>query len=299
MRAGTVPSGVPVRFPRACSCYSVLWRTREGVGWRGAASRPELERGSAPGRCQPDRRRIGHLWRGGPSAGGPGCPEGVVTSRRAGLAIALAAIVVQAPRLVLALLAADRLPVAPATERGLLLLAGIGTALVLTGGNLYLAHTVAQVEPWRRTLAATWLAVLAASGGLVLPLIVAGLSARSLPEILGAGGLAWPWGVLVAIAHELTAAGCVLASAAWASQAGTAGGGAAAPARAGAGGLPAGSDARMAAGVAAAAALPQAAAQRIACRAGCGKSFVSQQAEIAHLRHCPRRRARAGAEPAN
>ncbi len=222
-----------------------------------------------------------------------------MTSRRAGLAIALAAILVQAPRLVLALLAADRLPVAAPTERALLVLAGIGTALVLTGGNLYLAHTVAQVRPWRRTLAATWLAVLAASGGLVLPLIVAGLSARTLPEILGAGRLAWPWAVLAAIAHELTAAGCVLAGAAWAAQAGGAAGVGTAPRVAAAIELPAGSEAGLPAGAAAGGAPPQAAAQGIACRAGCGRRFGSQQAEIAHLRHCPRRQARAGAEPAN
>jgi len=138
-----------------------------------------------------------------------------MTARRAGLAIAVAAILVQAPRLVLALLAADRLPVAPGTERALLVLAGIGTALVLTGGNLYLAHTVAQVQPWRRTLAAAWITV-AASGGLALPLIVAGLTARTLPQVLGARQLEWPWALLAAIAHELTAAGCVFASAAWA-----------------------------------------------------------------------------------
>jgi hypothetical protein len=94
-----------------------------------------------------------------------------MSSRRAGLAIALAAILVQAPRLVLVLLAADRLPVAAAAERALLVVAGIGTALVLTGGNLYLAHTVAQVKAWRRTLAVAWIAVLAASGGLVIPLV--------------------------------------------------------------------------------------------------------------------------------
>jgi hypothetical protein len=46
------------------------------------------------------------------------------------------AILVQAPRLVLALLAADRLPVAAAAERALLVLAGVATAIVLTGGNL-------------------------------------------------------------------------------------------------------------------------------------------------------------------
>jgi hypothetical protein len=63
-------------------------------------------------------------------------------------------------------LAADVMPIAAAAEHGLLVVAGIGTALVLTGGNLYLPHPVAQIKAWRRTLAATWIAVLAASGGL-------------------------------------------------------------------------------------------------------------------------------------
>jgi hypothetical protein len=187
---------------------------------------------------------------------------------------------VQAPRLVLVILAADSLPVAPAAERGLLALAGIGTALVLTGGNLFLAHTVAQVEAWRRTLAAAWIAVLAASGGLVLPLIVSGLSARSVPQVLGAGRLAWTWALLAAVAHELTAAGCVLASAAWAA-------------------TPAGASAD--AGAAAAGALPAAAAagrgahqraEPLACPAGCGRSFAAAPALAGHLRHCAARRER-------
>jgi len=222
-----------------------------------------------------------------------------MTSRSAGLRIALAAIAVQAPRLVLVVLGADRMPVPAPAERALLVLAGVGTALVLTGGNLYLAHTVAQVRPWRRTLAAAWVLVLAASGGLVLPLIVAGISARSVPQVLGSGRLEWTWALLAALAHELTAAGCVLASAAWAAQA--AGGGAevgralltAATA------VPAGGEAPLPADAPGAAVPPQPAAGRIACRAGCGRSFVSQQAEIAHLRHCPRRRPGAGSGPAN
>lgn len=212
-----------------------------------------------------------------------------MTARRAGLAIALAAILVQAPRLVLALLAADRLPVAAAAERALLVLAGVGTAVVLTGGNLYLAHTVAQVRPWRRTLAAAWLAVLAASGGLVLPLVVAGLTARTVPQVLGAGRLEWPWALLASIAHELTAAGCVLASAAWAAMP--------AAAAAAAAGTRFTAAARLPAGAAATSAQPQPAANLIPCRAGCGRSFASQQAEIAHLRRCPRRQARTGSEP--
>jgi MFS family permease len=185
-----------------------------------------------------------------------------MTSPHVGLVIALAAVLVQAPRLVLALLAADRLPVAASTERTLLIVAGVGTALVLTGGNLYLAHTVAQVKVWRLTLAAAWLAALAASGGLVIPYIVAGLTARTVPQVLGAGQIGWSWAFLAAVAHELTAAGCVLASAAWTY-------------------APAGNKAGPAS---------------VPCRAGCGRTFVSQQAEIAHLRHCSRRRT-GGTEP--
>jgi hypothetical protein len=222
-----------------------------------------------------------------------------MTSRSAGLRIALAAIAVQAPRLVLVVLGADRMPVPAPAERALLVLAGVGTALVLTGGNLYLAHTVAQVRPWRRTLAAAWVLVLAASGGLVLPLIVAGISARSVPQVLGSGRLEWTWALLAALAHELTAAGCVLASAAWAAQAAASGAGAAGALLTLAAALPAGGEPPLPAGAAGAAVPPQPAAGRIACRAGCGRSFVSQQAEIAHLRHCPRRRPGAGSGPAN
>jgi hypothetical protein len=195
-----------------------------------------------------------------------------MSSRCAGLAIAMAAILVQAPRLVLAILAADRLPVAPAAERGLLVLAGIGTAVVLTGGNLFLAHTVAQVQAWRRTLAVAWLAVLAASGGLVLPLIVAGLGARSLPEVLGASRLVWAWALLAASAHELTAAGCVLASAAWAVTA-------------------AGASAEGAAAAAAGGGAPER-GEPLACPAGCGRSFATAPALAGHLRHCAARRER-------
>ena len=61
---------------------------------------------------------------------------------RSGVWIAMAAILVQAPRLVLAVLAADHQSIGAAWERGLLVVAGIGTATVLTGGNLYLAHAI-------------------------------------------------------------------------------------------------------------------------------------------------------------
>jgi MFS family permease len=96
--------------------------------------------------------------------------------------------------------------------------AGVGTALVLTGGNLYLAHAIARVRRWRRMLGAVWLAVLASSGGLVVPLVAAGLIGRTLPQLLGGEGRAWGWSLLAALADEVTAAGCVLAAAAVASE---------------------------------------------------------------------------------
>jgi hypothetical protein len=137
-----------------------------------------------------------------------------MNARECGVGIALAAILVQAPRLVLALLAADRQAVDGEWQRGLLVVAGLGTALVLTGGNLYLAHTIASLRRWRAGLAAMWLVVLAASGGLVVPMIAAGISGRTLPQVLDSLQLAWAWSLLAALAHEVTAAGCMLAAAA-------------------------------------------------------------------------------------
>jgi hypothetical protein len=94
-----------------------------------------------------------------------------------GHAIAISAILVQAPRLVLALLAADRLPVAPSIERGLLVLTGIGTPVVLTGGNLYLARTVATVS-WLLQLLSLPLPALS----LRLPAGRAALPAKAQPQ---------------------------------------------------------------------------------------------------------------------
>ena len=196
-----------------------------------------------------------------------------------GRLIALAAILVQAPRLILALLAADRQPVAPDWQRALLVVAGIGTALVLTGGNLYIAHALATAKRWRILLVLVWMIVLGSSGCLLVPMIAAGLSGRTLHEVLSSAKLQWSWAVLAAVAHEVTAAGCMLASAC----------------------LVAGSrqlselsplaqpgelaGSRLAASMAG----PQPPALPIPCRVGCGRSFQSAAAAAGHLRHCPAR----------
>jgi len=234
-------------------------------------------------------------------------------AQNTGVWIAMAAILVQAPRLVLAVLAADHQAIAATWERALLILAGVGTALVLTGGNLYLAHAIARVRRWRAGLVVVWLVVLASTGGLVVPLIAAGIGGHTLPQVLDRDLLAWSWSLLAALAHEVTAAGCMLSAAALASTAAAAAHersqsiaidellaqrdagrrelavllerqsqGQRLPAPATAGG--AGSEELAAPGSTAAAPL-----ERVVCREGCGKSFSSLLGEMGHLRHCPAR----------
>src|SRR5258708_36141806 len=70
-------------------------------------------------------------------------------AQNTGVWIAMAAILVQAPRLVLAGLAADHQAIAATWGRALLVLAGCGTALVLTGGKPYLPPAIARGGPRR------------------------------------------------------------------------------------------------------------------------------------------------------
>ncbi|HVR07608.1 MAG TPA: hypothetical protein VMW75_06125 [Thermoanaerobaculia bacterium] len=238
-----------------------------------------------------------------------------------GVSVALAAILVQAPRLVLAVLAADMQPVSAATERALLVVAGVGTALVLTGGNLYLAHAIATVRRWRPGLLAVWLLVLVSTGGLVVPLVAARMSGRSLPQLLGSASLIWCWSLLAALAHELTAAGCVLAAAAAAGERTAAERsharelaevlqqrdearrelGALRLERArserqpagGSSGNGSGQRAKRQARSRSGAGLPaERLAEPRACPEGCGRSFSSAPALAGHLRHCAARSAR-------
>lgn len=135
-------------------------------------------------------------------------------TKRLGHLLAGAAILVQAPRLVLTLFAADRLPVAEQAEQFLLSLAALGTAVAVTGGGIYIAHAALTAPRWRLPLGIAWLTVLTASAGLVSPAIAAGLADQELYDVVSSPALRAAWAVLAALAHELTAAGCMLAAAA-------------------------------------------------------------------------------------
>lgn len=136
------------------------------------------------------------------------------TSNRFGIGLAAAAVLVQAPRLVLTILAADRLPVAEQAEQILLSVAALGTAVAVTGGGVYIAHAALTAPRWRLALGTAWLLVLTASAGLVSPDIAARLAGLQLYEVVNTPALRAAWAVLAALAHEFTAAGCMLAAAA-------------------------------------------------------------------------------------
>jgi len=136
--------------------------------------------------------------------------------RRLGLWIAMAAVVVATPRLVLTLLAGERIGLPPGATAALIAISGAGAAVVLSAGQLYIVHVVGTV-PQRVTLAFLWAGILLMTAVLVVPMIIAGLEARTLPEVLtqpvtpGWAGR-WTWAAVAVLAVELAAAVCVYAA---------------------------------------------------------------------------------------
>jgi hypothetical protein len=128
-----------------------------------------------------------------------------------GRSLAMIALIVQAPRLILSILDADMIPIDKDTRQFLLVIAAIGTASILTGGQLYLIHVIGTVRKWRPGLVIIWLGVLTFSGAMIIPSVFGGLSSNLLPSVLSGEQKLW-WSLIAAMSHELTAAGCVLAS---------------------------------------------------------------------------------------
>jgi hypothetical protein len=121
---------------------------------------------------------------------------------RLGYVLVGAAFLVEGPRLLLTTLAAGRRPVSPDTEQLLLSVAAVAMAVVLMGGLTYLAHAALTAPRWRIALGIAWALVLSAS---------AGLANQELHEVFSVPGLRLALTLLAALAHELTATGCILA----------------------------------------------------------------------------------------
>lgn len=141
----------------------------------------------------------------------PTSTHGRSPTARFGLLLALAAIVVNAPRLILVFLEAEGVPVGTSLRVSLLGLTGTATGVVLTGGGAFLAHAIARSRHFRRILAVVWVLVLVCTGVLITPMMAAGLSRVALTEVLIEPTSRWTWSAIAVLAVELVAAGSMVA----------------------------------------------------------------------------------------
>lgn len=126
--------------------------------------------------------------------------------KRLGLVLTFAAVAASTPWLVLLYLAADRVELSRGLVSTMLVLAGIPTALVLTAGSCYLAHSSVTLRSW--PLALGTLGVLVLEVLLLAPLRVAQLAGQQLHHVLDTSSLRWGWAVLAVIAPDAVAALC-------------------------------------------------------------------------------------------
>ena len=136
--------------------------------------------------------------------------------RRIALALAIAAVAVAAPRLVLIFLEADSLTVETGLRKALLGASGAALALVLTGGGAYLVHAIVRIRRFQGLLVGIWVGILTCIAILVTPRLVAGLRLATSPlaDVLATEALRWGWSFVAVLAGELVATGCMLAYAA-------------------------------------------------------------------------------------
>ena len=135
--------------------------------------------------------------------------------RRAGLLVALAALLVNGPRLVLIYLQVDGLTLPAQVEGAMLALTGIATGIVLTGGGMYVAHVLARsgtrAGPVRGLLALCWVLLLAFAVVLISPALVAGIRATDMAGVLATARWQWVWAITAVAAVEILAAGAMVA----------------------------------------------------------------------------------------
>jgi hypothetical protein len=140
-------------------------------------------------------------------------PDLVTVRARRGSWFAAAAVLVTAPRLVIAFLAADGVALPPAMRTTLLCTSSVATAICLTGGSAYLAQAIAAARGAGRLLPVLWLVILVASSALMAPVLAAGLAASPLAAVLSGPAERWGWAICAVLAVDLVAAAVMRADA--------------------------------------------------------------------------------------
>jgi len=196
-----------------------------------------------------------------------------MTRTSVALAVAIAAVMVAGPRLLLAYVELDGLAMSAGDRRLLLEASALGTVSVLTAGQVILAHHLARSTWQRGPIASAWGLALAATVYLSAPVVYVGLPESRLGQVLP-GAWGWWYSVIAVLGVELVAAALAVV--------------AASPATSTEEDLP--DDWREIRPVAP----PPVTLQNfaIACRHGCGRVFEdseehrARRAEAAHSTHC-------------
>ena len=131
------------------------------------------------------------------------------------LAVVAFALVVMAPRLTLAFLLADGLSLDEATERQLLIMTAVATALVVTLGNAFLSHVLAL--HFNRSTALHWLlfivwaAYIGLTVAIIPPVLMVNLQSSPLAKVLTETSQQWQWAQAVTVLVEVLVAGSMMA----------------------------------------------------------------------------------------
>jgi hypothetical protein len=129
------------------------------------------------------------------------------------LRLAVAAVVAQAPRLLLATAGIYGAPLSPAVRLGLAMLSSVASAAVLTGGCAYLAHAVAVAERNRGLLAFFWGLTALSVVVILAPEIVAAIPETHLRNVLASSAGRWIFAITLAGFAEVVASGLAVAAA--------------------------------------------------------------------------------------
>ena len=133
-------------------------------------------------------------------------------TNRLGLWIAIAALCVNAPRLVQAFLEADGLQLNASLRPVLMGATGVAAALTLTGGGAWLAHELARGGArLQGLLLACWILVLAGQLVLIPPLLMVEMGSSRLGTVLPESWQRWSWAFVAVLLVELVAAGAMVA----------------------------------------------------------------------------------------
>ncbi len=130
---------------------------------------------------------------------------------RLGIGLAMSAVAVNGPLLVLALLHADGVSVPTTWRVVLLVVRALATVAVLSLGAAYIAHAAVSSPAPRTSLVVVWLVVLAGTAVIVTPMVVQAVGLALMPVIPSLAGR-WIWALVSVVSVEVSGAGCMLAA---------------------------------------------------------------------------------------